>query len=103
MKKMFFAIGLMIITCGVFAQDSSKMKKCYVMENGKVMAMKNGKEMILTQNMMLKNGATVMPDGMVKMKDGTTNMLKDGQYVDIDGKMGMMSNMKMEKMKKDSM
>jgi hypothetical protein len=103
MKKMLFAFALIIISSGVFAQDSTKTKKCLVMENGKMMSMKGGKEMVMTQNMMLKNGATVMPDGTVKMKDGSSMMLKEGQYVDMNGKMGMMSDMKMEKMKKDSM
>ena len=103
MKKMIFAFGLMIIGSGVFAQTSKKMKSCYVMENGKVMSLKNGKEMTMGKSMMLSNGATVMTDGTVKMKDGTTTMLKEGQYVDMNGKMGMISDMKMEKMKKDSM
>jgi hypothetical protein len=103
MKKMLFALAMLFVGSGVFAQDSTMMKKCFVMENGKVMAVKHGKEMTLTQNMMLKNGATIMPDGTVKMKDGTMSMLKEGQYVDVDGKMGMMKDMKMEKMKKDSM
>jgi hypothetical protein len=103
MKKMLVALGLMIISSAVFAQSSTKMKSCYVMEKGKVMSMKNGKEMAMSKNMMLSNGATIMTDGTVKMKDGTTTMLKEGQYVDMNGKIGMMSDMKMEKMKKDSM
>ena len=41
----------------------------------------------------------IMTDGMVKMKDGSTSMLKEGQYVDVTGKMGMISDMKMDKMK----
>ena len=103
MKKMLFAIGLMIFGSGVFAQSETKMKTCYIMENGKVMTMKNGKETTMSKDMTLSNGAVVMTDGTVKMKDGTTKMLKEGQYVDANGKMGMKGDMKMDKMKKDSM
>jgi uncharacterized cupredoxin-like copper-binding protein len=103
MKKMLLVIGMTVACFGAFAQDSTKVRKCFVMEKGQVMAVKDGKEMKMSQDMMLKNGSTVMMDGTVKSKDGTTTILKEGQYVDVNGKMGMMNDMKMEKMKKDSL
>jgi len=111
---MIVVLSFAITTC-IFAQEknkdskmsSSKMNKmhdkmqdCVVMENGKMMVMKGGKTMGMDQDMTLKNGSTVMTDGTIKMKNGETKMLKDGQCVYMNGKMGMM---KMEKMKSDKM
>jgi len=102
MKKLFAMLVVSFICCHAFAQDSSMSmskhdtsmtnmkKKCIVNEQGKIMMMKDGKSMMMTSSMTLKNGTTVMPDGTIKMADGTTKMLKDGEYIDIDGKMGMM-------------
>ena len=63
------------------------------------MMMKNGKMMMMTKSMTLTNGSTVMSDGTIKMSDGTTKMLKVREYIDMDGKMGMIkNNMKMSGM-----
>jgi X-X-X-Leu-X-X-Gly heptad repeat protein len=107
-----FLLGIMAITQGVFAQDSSMnmpdtgmskmshMKKdCYLMKDGQMMKVKHGDTTtmkIMDKSVTLNNGATVMTDGTVKMADGTTKMLKEGWYVDIDGKMGMMKKMMTE-------
>ena len=71
MKKFLFAALLMIIGYGGFAQTSKPMNDYYVMK-----------------------------DGNVKMKDGSMMMLKEGQYVDVNGKMGMLMDDKMDKMGK---
>ena len=107
MKKLVGVLAISFICCSAFAQDSSmkamnmhdtsmsnmNMKKtCVVNQDGKMMVMKNGKMTMMSKSMMLTNGSTVMADGTIKMSDGTTKMLKEGEYVDMDGKMGMMKN-----------
>ena len=112
MKKLLFILGILAMTQGVFAQDSSAnmqdsgmskmsyMKKdCYLMKDGKMMMMKHGDTTMMKmmdKSVMLNNGATVMMDGTVKMADGTTKMLKEGWYVDMDGKMRKMKKVMME-------
>jgi hypothetical protein len=100
MKKLLCGLVLMIISYGGFAQMSKKMHDCYVMKDGKVMKMKGGKEMMVDKTMTLKNGEMIMQDGTVKMKDGSTKMLKEGEYIDMNGKTGMMNESKMDKMDK---
>ncbi len=113
MKKltMLFVVA-MCFAATVVAQDSSmhkmhkmghmKMKKdCVMMEGGKMMMMKGGKTMAMDNDVTLTNGATVMADGSMKMKDGTTKQLKDGDCVYMDGK--MMNGMKKGAMKKKAM
>jgi hypothetical protein len=102
-----------MLTAGVFAQEktnkmedkkmaSHKMKDCVMMEDGKMVVMKDGQTMPMDKDMTMKNGVTVMTDGNVKWKNGKTTMLKEGQYVTMDGKMAMMHMGKMSKSKKKS-
>lgn len=113
MKKLLILAVAFMVGGSAFAQDKmdkkmeqsttkmhGKMKDCVMMEGGKMMVMKGGSTTAMEQDMKMANGATVMTDGTVKMKDGTTKMLKDGQCVYMNGKMGMM---KMDKMKGDKM
>jgi len=112
MKKLLFLLGIIAIANDVFAQDSSmnmqdtgmsKMshmkKNCYLMKDGQMMILKHGDTTMMKtmdKSVTLNNGATVMTDGTVKMADGTTKMLKEGWYVDMDGKMGKMKKMMAE-------
>ena len=43
--------------------------------------------MMMTKDMMMKNGCKVTPDGKVVMKDGSTKMMMDGEIMDMKGKM----------------
>jgi hypothetical protein len=77
-------------------------KNCYLMKDGQMMSMKHDDTTtmkVMDKSVTLNNGAMVMTDGTVKMVDGTTKMLKEGWYVDTDGKMGMTKTM----MNKDRM
>ena len=71
-----------------------KMKDCIMMTGGKVMVMKGGMSMQLMKDTSLKHGVMVMMDGMVKKKDGTTYMLKEGESIMGNGKV-MMADDKM--------
>jgi hypothetical protein len=59
-----------------------------MMHDGKMMMMKDSKPTSPMENAMtMTNGATVTPDGTVKMKDGGETHMKDGQMMMMDGHM----------------
>ena len=45
----------------------------------------------------MSNGSMVSPNGMVKMKDGKTMMMKNGDKMDMNGMMMKKTKMKLEK------
>ena len=90
MKKIMVLVLSLFFSLGVFSQTDMQMKKDGVMmKDGKMMVMKDGKSMMMDKEMMMKNGTTVMMDGTVKMKDGKTMMMKEGDMMDMAGKMKM--------------
>ena len=104
---------VLAISSGIFAQDDKMekmdkmeqkmdMEKDHVMMMGDQMKMvKNGKEMPMDHEMTMGNGTKVMADGMCKKKDGTTMTMKNGDMMDMNGKMGKMpAKGKMGKKKK---
>lgn len=86
-------IGLSFLSTG-FAGD--KMKDCVHMTDGKMMMMKDGKEVSMTKDMTMTDGSKVTTDGTHVMKDGTKMKLKDGDMVMMDGTM-MKGGMKKDK------
>jgi hypothetical protein len=115
MKKLIVVIVACILSTALFAQANTdkkmhemkhsgkmdkmekghmKMKDCVMMEEGKMMMMKNGETMSMDQDMTMKNGTMVMTDGTVKMKNGKTMMLKDGDCVYMNGSVSRMGGMK---------
>ena len=59
-----------------------------MMQNGKMMMMKDGKAMGPMQGgMTMSDGTKMMTDGTMMMKDGTKMHMKDGQTMTMDGKM----------------
>lgn len=70
------------------------MKNCMMMKDGKMMQSMDGKTMMMEKTVTLANGTMVMTDGMVKMKDGKSMKLKEGECIDENG---MITKMKMEK------
>lgn len=64
---------------------SGNMMECCVMKNGKMVCMKDGKQIPMSHEMTM-NDMTVMPDGTCKMKNGKTMKLKEGQCCDKKGK-----------------
>lgn len=105
MQKIIGCFFFLAISATCFSQDSIKMKdgnmqdtstmrpsntaKNYlVMKNGQVMVIKAGKETKLQKFLTLSNGVTVMPDGKVTLTDGTTRTLNEGEWIDMNGKMG---------------
>ena len=112
MKKLLILIAAFTLSSGVFAQEHKMegmdkkeqkmdMKKDHVMMmDGKMKMVKNGKEIPMDTDMTMGNGTKVMADGMCTKKDGTTMTMKNGDMMDMDGKMGKMPKKgKMGKMK----
>ncbi len=92
-----------------FAQTNTKsamMKDCCMMKDGKMMVMKNGKTMPMDKDMTMKNGTKCMTTGECTMKNGKKMMMKEGDCIEMSGKMGkcsmMNKGMKNSRMKKDN-
>jgi hypothetical protein len=102
MKKVFLAMIGAALSFGAFAQDTTntsttspteqtqqqQQKDIYVFKNNKMWAVKSGNITELAQNATLSDGTVVKTTGEVVTKDGQTKALKDGQYIDADGKIG---------------
>ena len=113
MKKFALLLTLLVLTAGTFAQQTktkekttnptskskSKMQDCVMMEDGKMMVMKKGKMHELSTDTTLSNGTMVMMDGTVKMKNGKSVMLKDGNCIYMNGKVDTTMKHKMKGMK----
>ncbi|MCA1758695.1 MAG: hypothetical protein LC658_02905 [Bacteroidales bacterium] len=59
-----------------------------MMQNGKMMKVKNGQKTALQDNTMtMSNGTKIMSDGTCIKKDGTKTTMKEGQHMDMSGNM----------------
>ena len=91
---MFASVLIMVLsftTGNSYAQtksNSSTMKDCCIMKDGKMMMMKAGKMMPMDKDMTMKNGTKCMTDGECIMKDGKKMKMKEGECMDMSGKMG---------------
>jgi len=103
MKIIILTITAVAISISAFAQTDSSNNRMnqndintqqtrkshpdgYVMQNGKVMMSKNGKMTTMEKEMTFSDGSVLMSDGTILRKDGTKLMIKDGEYVDMTGK-----------------
>ena len=103
MKKIFFTIAAIIITCGVFAQNDSVNKKVnpgkttaqkqyrhpngYMMKDGKLMMVKEGNMTLVQKDITLSNGTLIMSDGNYMEKGKSKMKLNDGDHIDMNGNM----------------
>lgn len=68
--------------------EQTDMNQCVVsMDNGKIMVLKNGEKSMMTKDSTLQNGSMLMANGFLKMKDGSTLQLKQGDCMDVSGKL----------------
>jgi len=77
---------------GTSKQSTSKTTKaapkdCCKMSGGMMLVVKNGFTTTMSQDLMLKNGTLIHPDGSILTKAGKRFNLKEGYYVDMKGKM----------------
>lgn len=100
MKKIFFTITALIISCGVFAQTESLNTKAnpdktveqqhrhpngYMMKDGKLMLVKDGNLTLVQKDITLSNGTIISADGTYLEKGKTKTKFKDGQHIDFNG------------------
>ncbi|MCX6273859.1 MAG: hypothetical protein NTV09_01460 [Bacteroidetes bacterium] len=77
--------------------DQDKMQNHsdgYMMQNGKMMIVKDGKMTRMENDITLANGTTIMSNGNYMKKGGTKVMLKEGEHIDLSGKMPSMKTNK---------
>lgn len=106
MKKLIFVFAALALSLASFAQTDTTMKKmdhdkmkmmkhdqtdmsktdgCMMM-NGKMMMIKNGKMSSMSKPMTMSNGTKMLVDGTCIKKDGTKMKMKEGDHVDMSGK-----------------
>lgn len=111
MRKIILGFAAIVISAGTYAQTDSlnrRMnhdmnsnqhqnmqnksvgdKSCpdgVMMQNGKMMKVKNGQTTMLQDNdMSMSNGTKIMSDGTCIHKDGTKTTMKEGQHMDMSG------------------
>ncbi len=69
----------------------------FIIKNGKIMMRKHGKVTTLNQQMTLSDGTDVMNDGTIIRPDGTKEKLKEGDYMDLSGKITISKRSKKSK------
>ena len=122
MKKLILVSTAILLSFGSFAQTDSTNNKMnhdimnhdmdnsmnhqtmdkshpngVMMKDGKMMMIHNGKMTMMNHDMTMSNGTKVMSDGTCIKKDGIKMMMKEGQHMDMSGKMIPMKNYKMKK------
>jgi hypothetical protein len=63
-----------------------------IMKDGQVMLMQHGELVPMLEGMTMTDGSRVMPTGMVRMADGTSRMLQEGETMTIAGEVPDMHN-----------
>ena len=97
MKKMLLvSMSLIMLTGTLVAQSQQAEQKTQqnavvkkehvVMKDGKMVHNMDGKEMQMQNDMQLKNGTTIHPDGTYQLKNGKQLRLRDGQCMDMNGR-----------------
>ena len=79
-------------------QTVNQGKDYVILKDGKAHLVKGGTSTELQNDMTLPNGTIISTTGTVKSSEGTTLQLKEGEKLDLDGKMIMKS----DEMKKDT-
>jgi hypothetical protein len=87
MKKTIVT-AMSVITLSMMATEPGKgtehpEKYCAKMKGGKKEIMHNG--MAITKEATLANGVKIKPDGTIVKKDGSTEMLNEGECMDKEG------------------
>ena len=67
-------------------EDSSTHRSGFIMENGSMMVTRNGISTMLNKDTTLSNGTKIMRNGTIIMQNGTQRTLKEGEYVNMSGK-----------------
>lgn len=103
MKGIILLMTALVITVGTYAQSDpnlpitsdttghqksdQKQADGYTMKGGKMMCVKDQKMTLLKNDTTLTNGSIVMANGGYVRKGETKQMFKEGQHMDLTGKM----------------
>lgn len=68
-------------------QTTSQVQDGIIMQNGKMMMMKQGNTFPMTQDMTLTDGTKVMKNGTVVRPDGQTTMMSNGDVMTMSGQL----------------
>lgn len=68
--------------------------EAYMIKDGKLMLMKDGKESAVTQDVKLSDGTTISTEGKVTWKDGKNEELKADEWIGMNGKIHEKKSMK---------
>lgn len=66
----------------------------YMLQNGKMVLYKNGKITSIDKDVTLPDGTVIMKNGSYKQKDGSNNLFKEGDHIDMMGNRVPMDNSK---------
>lgn len=66
-------------------RDRLRIHDHLMVRDGKMLQVRDGQEAAVTSPLILNNGATVNPDGTVRMRNGKQLRLRDGECLDMDG------------------
>ncbi len=118
MKKIILASAAILFSFASFAQDDStgmmmnknkmgsgmnhqSMDKSHgdgvMMMNGRMMMQHDGNMTMMSHDTTMTNGTKVMTNGTCINKDGTKLMMKEGQHMDMSGKMMPVNDPEMKK------
>jgi len=111
MKKFSLLILAVSFYLGVNAQNDSKNNNLnpphsyvdtdttirhhadgYMMKNGKMVIVKDGKITSMEQDITLPDGTVIMRNGSYEKKNGVKRKLKEGEHVDMMGKLNPMNS-----------
>ena len=109
MKKIILALLVFVINFGAYSQNPNGTAQSnsdsistnginvpdgFIKKNGKTGMVKDGKFTTLKKDMTLTDGTVVMTNGSFKSNDGTKFDLKEGDHLDLNGKLTTMDNSK---------
>lgn len=66
-------------------KEYSRLWAGFVMLDGQLKSVRNGDVYPQNSPVTLKNGAIIMTDGIIQMSNGSTPLLKNEDYIDMDG------------------
>ena len=111
MKKINLLLLLFVINFGVYAQSSYgsstgtvrpnsdsirsnnlNVPDGFVLKDGKTVMVKDGKFTPLKKDLTLNDGTVVMKNGSYKTSNGTQMDLKEGDHLDLNGKLTTLNN-----------
>ncbi len=110
MQKLMLMIAVMMCSLGSFAQtktDTTGMPRemgkqkmhpnGVMMQDGKMMSIKDGNMTLMTEEATMPNGVKVMTDGTYTDANGNSMALKEGQHMYMSGKVKYMKTKKPKK------